>query len=92
MQYVALAHIKLPAGIGAPPEILGVRTAHALRRTGGARRVEDREQIAGAGVRGGRFGAEGRQGFDRYRVPPLTHSAVIPRESGESSNPLRWGY
>ena len=33
-------------GVGAPPEILRVRTADALRRPGGAGRVEDRQHVA----------------------------------------------
>ena len=45
-QHVALADAEKLAGIERPPEILGVRTAHALRQAGGAGRVEDRERIA----------------------------------------------
>ena len=46
-QHVALAHAEELAGIDGPPEILGVRAAHALGQAGRTGRVEDREGVAG---------------------------------------------
>ena len=48
-QHVALADADEVAGVDRPPEILRVRTAHALGQAGGAGRVEDRKRIARLG-------------------------------------------
>jgi hypothetical protein len=46
-QHIAVADAEKATGVGRPPKILGVRTAHAFRQAGCAGCVENGEGIAG---------------------------------------------
>ena len=64
-QHVAVADAEKFAGIDRPPEILRVRTTHALRQPGGAGGVEDRQRIAR---------------LDRVRRQPFCRAAGTARD------------
>ncbi len=75
-EHVALCDPERPAGVLAPPPELAVRTDDALRRPGGAGRVEDRQWVAGAGVADRRCRADRRDRRGGGAVDPERDRAV----------------